>query len=192
MAEAALYGAPPWDVLGFIDDKPCTRTVALLGIPRLGDEQALAGHSGAMAVLGFGGIGPNPKRAQAVARVSPRVAGWGLVVHRTAYVSPSARIGPGTVVMPGAIVHAGAEIGSHCIVNTGAVIEHDVRIGDYAMIAPRAVIGGGAQVGEGSFVGLGAIVRDHVSIGREALVAMGAAVTGDVADGARVRGIPAR
>lgn len=192
VAEAARYGAPPWELLGFIDDKPCTRTVALIGIARLGDERALAGQTGAMAVLGFGGIGPNPKRAQAVARVSPRVAGWGIVVHRTAYVSPSATIGPGTVVMPGAIVHAGAEIGSHCIVNSGAVIEHDVRIGDYAMIAPRAVIGGAARVGEGSFVGLGAIIRDHISIGREALVAMGAAVTEDVADEARVRGVPAR
>jgi acetyltransferase EpsM len=192
VAEAARDGAPPWDLLGFIDDEPCARTVALIGIARLGDERALAGHSGAMAVLGFGGIGPNPKRAQAVARISPRVAGWGIVVHRTAYVSRSATIGPGTVVMPGAIVHAGAEIGSHCIVNSGALIEHDVRIADYAMIAPRATIGGGARVGEGSFVGLGAIVRDHISIGREALVAMGAAVTGDVADEARVRGVPAR
>lgn len=192
VAEAARYGAPPWDILGFIDDRPCTRTIALIGIERLGDERALAGHCGAMAVLGFGGIGPNPKRAQAVARLSPQVAGWGTVVHRTAFVSPSATIGPGTVVLPGAIVHAGAEIGSHCIVNSAAVIEHDVRIGDYAMIGPRAAIGGGARVGEGCFVGIGALVRDHVSIGREALVAMGAVVTGNVADEARVRGVPAR
>ena len=43
-------------------------------------------------------------------------------VHPTAIVSPRVRIGEGSVVMQGAIIQSCAEIGKHCIVNTGASV----------------------------------------------------------------------
>jgi acetyltransferase EpsM len=192
VGEALQSNRGELELLGFIDRAACAETATRLGVPWLGDDAALLEHPGAHAVLGLGALGVTRRRADAVARLSPLVAGWAKVIHRAAWVSPSATIGDGTVLMAGALVQSGARIGAHCVVNTGAIIEHDAEIGDFALVGPGAVVGGGARIGSGSFVGLGACVRDHRTIGEEALVAMGAVVVSDIPDGARVKGSPAR
>lgn len=164
-------------VAGFVDPKPCEETVARLKLSRLGDEAL----DGASAVLGVGAIGPTAVRRGIVERLAGRVRDWRIVVHGTAWVSPSAELAEGTVIMAGALVNSGARIGRHCIVNTGAVIEHDVVLGDFANIAPGVTVGGGTIIGVNAFVGLGSSVRDHIRIGDGAFVRMGTVVTQDVA-----------
>ena len=65
------------------------------------------------------------------------------------------------------IVNAKASIGEHCIVNSGAIVEHDVEVGSYTHLCPGSVVGGGSTIGESCFIGLGSRVRDHVSIGKD-------------------------
>jgi sugar O-acyltransferase (sialic acid O-acetyltransferase NeuD family) len=90
-----------------------------------------------------------------------------VVVHPTAIVSPSAVIGEGTVVMQGAIIQAGAVIGKHCIINTGATIDHECEIGDYVHISPNSSLCGSVKVGEGTMIGAGTTIihRDIQLIG---------------------------
>jgi acetyltransferase EpsM len=166
------------------------------GLADLGTDEEFAARLEALApadrssvVLGFGG--PATARRRAVLRLGP-AATWAVVVHPTAWVSPSAVLEAGAVVLAGAIVNSGASIGAHAIVNSGAIVEHDVRVGAHAHIAPGAAIGGGASIGEGAFVGLNAAVRDHLSVGAGATVGMGAAAVVDVPAGAVVVGVPAR
>ena len=73
-------------------------------------------------------------------------------VHPSAVVSPRATIDEGTVVMQGAIVQSCAKVGKHCIVNTGASVDHDCELGDYVHIAPHATVLGGVKIGEGSWI----------------------------------------
>lgn len=114
------------------------------------------------------------------------------LVHPSAVVSPSARIGPGTVVLPVAVVNAAAVVGHAVIVNTGAIVEHDCYVGDGAHISPRAVLAGGVSVGERSWIGAGAVVLPGLRVGSDVVVGAGAVVTRNVPDGATVAGIPAR
>lgn len=179
-------------LLGFVDPQPCNETIGRLNLPRLGGDESVPRRDPCQAVLGVGSVGPSVARRRVVDRAVGSVAGWAVVVHAAAWVSPTATLSAGTVVMAGATINTGAWIGPHCVVNTGAVIEHDVRIGAFAQVAPGAVIGGGTSIEDDAFVGLGASVRDHVRIGKGALVGMGAVVVADVPDGAVVRGIPAR
>jgi acetyltransferase EpsM len=189
--EAVQSGASH-QLLGFIDPESCEETTRRLGVPRLGDEAVLASSPGALGVLGFGALATRARRAEVVERLTPRLGGWGAVVHATAWVSPTATIGPGTVILARAVVQTGARIGAHCVVNTGAIVEHDVVLGDHSQLAPGVVLGGGARVGPLAYLGLGAVVRDHTTIGAGATVGMGAVVVADVAEGARVLGVPAR
>ena len=96
-----------------------------------------------------------------------------------------------TVVMARAMVQTRARIGAHCVINTGAIIEHDVDAGDFSIFGPGAVVGGGARVCTGALVGLGAKVRDHRVVGAKALVGMGSIVVRDVEPGECVVGVPA-
>jgi sugar O-acyltransferase (sialic acid O-acetyltransferase NeuD family) len=114
------------------------------------------------------------------------------LIHRSATISPSVRLGAGVTVMAAAVVNADARLGDNVCINTAAVVEHDCHIGPHAFVAPGAVLAGGVCVGRLAFVGLGAAVRQGVRIGAGALVGAGAVVVRNVRRGATVAGVPAR
>jgi acetyltransferase EpsM len=142
----------------------------------------------ATVLLGTG----EPHRRELVARLTS--AGWqpGTLVHPQAHVAPSATVTAGALVGPGVVVGARAAIGECVTLGRGALVGHHTRIEAFATLGPGANVAGNTIVGEDAFVGMGALVRDHVTVGRAATVAMGAVVVGDVADDARVCGVPAR
>jgi sugar O-acyltransferase (sialic acid O-acetyltransferase NeuD family) len=190
--EAIRAGSSPQELVGFVDPEMCEETTRRLGVARLGGDDSLERHRGALGVLGFAALESRARREDAVRRLTPVLDGWAIVIHASAWVSPTATVGEGTVIMAGVVVQTGARIGAHCVVNSGAVVEHDAVVGDHAQLAPGATLGGAAQVGPSAYVGLGAAVRDHIAIGAGATVGMGAVVIRDVAPGARVMGVPAR
>ncbi len=192
LIEAIRAGLTELTLLGFVDPEPCEETSRRLGVPRLGGEDALERHRGALGILGFAALETRDKRAEAVRRLTPLLGGWAVVAHSSAWVSPTATVGEGSVIMAGAVVQTGARIGPHCVINTGAIVEHDAVLGEHTQLAPGATLGGGVRVGASAYIGLGAVVRDHISVGAGATVGMGAVVVRDVAARARVMGVPAR
>jgi len=139
--------------------------------------------------VGLIAIGSNHVRQQMAAEYPAR---WQSLVHPTAWIHPSVKIGAGTLVCAGAIIQPDAIIGAHCIVNTGAVIEHDCQIGDFAHLGPTSCLAGAVSVGEGVLLGAGAVVMPAIQIGAWSVVGAGAAVAADVADRVTVAGVPAR
>ena len=115
-----------------------------------------------------------------------------IAVHKTAVISVHSKIGEGTVVMANVAFNPSVEIGKHCIINTGAVLEHDCKISDFAHISPNAALAGNVEVGEGTHVGIGASVIQGIKIGKWATIGAGAVVIKDVPDFAVVVGSPAR
>ncbi len=130
------------------------------------------------------------------ARFIEQAAAYGIpfatLVHPSARVSRSARIGEGSIVSAGAIIAAHAQIGSHVIVNRGALIGHHTNIGDYVTLGPGVNIGGCCEISTAAYVGIGAIVLDKIAIGARSIVGAGAVVTRPVADRVQVMGVPAR
>jgi sugar O-acyltransferase (sialic acid O-acetyltransferase NeuD family) len=114
------------------------------------------------------------------------------VVSPKAWLASDATLGPGTTLAPFVAVNRKARVGSHVLVNVGAIISHDVSIGNFTTIGPRCVIGGATTIGEGAFLGIGSTIRDHIHVGAGSTVAAGAVVVSDVAPHESVKGIPAR
>lgn len=114
------------------------------------------------------------------------------LIHPSAIVSPTASLGVGSVLMPGTIINANAEIGKNCIVNTAASLDHDARLGVGVQICPGVRVAGRVTIGGGVFIGTGAVVIPGVTIGAQAIIGAGSVVLHDVADDARIAGIPAR
>lgn len=135
-------------------------------------------------------IGNNSVRAKIHAKIPQ--ARFQALVHPSAIVSQSCRVGDGTVVYHGSIIQAGTFVGKHAIINTSASVDHDNLIGDFAHISPNATLCGSVRVGIGSVVGAGAVVLPGIQIGAWAIVGAGAVVTRDVPYGATVVGAPAR
>jgi len=135
-------------------------------------------------------IGDNAKRAQCLEALGTRIGP--ALVHPSAVVSPSARLGPGVVVFPNAVVNAAAKVGDGTIINSGAVVEHDCIVGICAHLSPKAVLAGGAVLEDLAWLGATATVIPGVTVGARSIVGAGAVVLDDVEPGATVVGVPAR
>jgi sugar O-acyltransferase (sialic acid O-acetyltransferase NeuD family) len=178
------------EVVAFVDDAPAKAGTSIWGIPVVAWDRFLADESsrGAAIALAFG---DNRARQRSVERVRAAGRDVATLVHPTAAVARTARLGAGTVVMAGAAVNPDALVGEGCIVNTGAVVEHDCVIGNFAHLSPNAALGGGVKVGARTHLGLGAVTLPLVQIGADVRVGAGAVVHRDVADGLTIVGVPA-
>ena len=177
-------------------------------------DDRCSGHDQIPSVLGFPVLGPlalaiEPAKCEqfvsaAVAFGNATVrlnwiekldaAGYTLpvLIHPTAWVSPSVQIASGSVVFAQAAVQSLATIGSGAILNTGCSVDHDVQLADGVHICPGAHLAGEVQVGGRTWIGIGASVIQQVRIGADVTVGAGAAVVRDLPDGVTAVGVPAR
>lgn len=169
-------------VTAVMDDNEALTQVLSYSVERF-DSTKLANHSMVIS------IGQNETRKRLSGLVK---AEFGLVMHPTACISKSAKVGEGSVILAGAIVNADTRIGNHAIINTSAVAEHDSIIGDFAHISPKATLCGGVIIGEGTQVGAGATVIPGVTIGKWAVIGAGSVIIRDVADYSVVAGVPGK
>lgn len=159
-------------------------------------EDALLNHLGTRAELPDGitgvalAIGDNAVREQRLLQLGDCVAH--ALVHPSAVISPSARIGRGSVVFALAVINADTRIGAGAIINTGAIVEHDCHLGAAVHLSPRATLAGIVRVGDRSWIGSGATVIPGLEIGDDAVIGAGAVVIRNVSDGLVVAGVPAK
>jgi sugar O-acyltransferase (sialic acid O-acetyltransferase NeuD family) len=170
-----------------LDDNAARWGSRLLGVPIVGGLSLLAAWPLVRAVIA---IGNNVRRKQ-IAEAHPQVA-WITVVHPSAIVHPSARIGAGAMIVWRAVVEPDAEVGAHAIVNSGAIVCHDAVVGAYAHVSVTSVMAGEARVDEGVFLGMNACVIGGVRVGAWSTVGAGASVVRNVAPRSVAVGVPAR
>jgi len=80
-------------------------------------------------------------------------AGPQAVIHPTAVVDESARLGAGTVVWSHACILSGAVLGRNCRVGHGAFIDRGVRVGDDVVIHNNASLYRPVEIGNRVFIG---------------------------------------
>ncbi len=182
----------PWEFRGFLDDAPGLQGRAVAGRPVLGPLAAVADHPEAWFVNGIGSPTSYLEKPQMLARLALPEQRLATLVHPTASVSPSARLGPGCVVLQQATVASRAQLGRHVIVLPNSVVSHDSRVGDYTCIAGGVVICGNAEIGPRCYLGAGATLIGHLKVGEGALIGMGSVVREEVQPGTVVVGNPAR
>lgn len=112
--------------------------------------------------------------------------------HPDASVCGDVSIGAGSQVLAHATIAAGVDIGRACIINHGAVVDHECRLADGVHIAPGAVLTGVVDVGRDAFVGARAVVLPRLTLGEGCIIGAGAVVTKHVAAGDVVVGNPAK
>ena len=150
----------------------------------------IVGKSTQLDVRQFCAVGNNDIRARIFAE--RHLNDSPVLIHPSAVLSPSVKIGAGSLIVAGSVMNADASIGRGVILNTSCSVDHDCIIGDFVHISPGAHLGGNVRVGDGTWIGIGAVVREGIRIGKNVIVAAGAAVVSDIEDGERVGGVPAR
>jgi sugar O-acyltransferase (sialic acid O-acetyltransferase NeuD family) len=195
---ADLVCALGHSVAGFVDDDPekTDSAVDSIGSRVTMTVQTLLQHVAANGELPTGAdhlalaIGDNARRLELFTQLRPHIAR--ALIHPSAVVSPTARVGDGSVVCALCAINPEARVGCAAIINTGAIVEHDCTVDDGVHLSPGAVLCGTVSVGARSWIGAASVVIQGRCVGRDSIVGAGAVVVHDVPDGVVVFGNPAR
>ena len=183
-----------WSSVTFFDDcwpeQSRTRDTAIAGnLATL--RERLAGASGESVEV-IVAIGDNAHRLELSGALAAAGARLATVIHPFSALSRSAAVGAGSVVLAGAVLNPGVRVGSACIVNTRASVDHDCAVGDGVHVCPGVTLAGNVTVHDLAWLGIGACALQGITIGRAAVVGAGATVIHDVRAGATVVGCPAK
>ncbi len=178
-----------WNILGFIDDNAnaingidCSHKV----IGALEEWQPNENEVFVMAIASVQG------KKRCAALLKEKGARFITVIHPTAHVSETTKIGEGLVLFPYAEISVNCTIGAFVFLNSYAQIGHDSVVGDYCTLCPKCAIAGGGELEEGVMIGTNASTYPRVKIGSYATVGMNSAVIRRVKPGTTVMGVPAK
>ncbi len=137
------------------------------------------------------GIGENSLRHTIHKKTQKTNCRYVNCISNIAHISKNVQIGMGNAILPGSIIHTNSKIGSFCIIDSKAVIEHDTVIEDYVNISPGAILCGNVHIKQGAVIGAGCTIIEKVCVGENALVGAGSVVIKDVEPNSVVVGNPA-
>ncbi len=181
-----------YEPVAYLDSDRRLWNTTIDGLPVRGDLATLPRLAGEGVRGVVVAIGDNPTRVRLAERV--RATGLELVsaIHPLATIAPSARLGRHLIIGPRALICVHAELADHCVVLSGAIVEHDNHLEAGVLLHPAARLAGGVHVGRLATLGIGACVIPYRTIGPQARVAPGAVVIRDVLPGDHVAGVPAQ
>ena len=113
------------------------------------------------------------------------------LIHRTASLGNTVKVGKGCYIAHNAILTADIQVGDHVCIFHGAMIGHDCVIGDYCHLSAQVFLGGGVRIGNGAVLHPGSRIVPHKRIGECAVVGIGSAVISNVKPNTTVFGVPA-
>ena len=140
----------------------------------------------------FVAVGDNDTREWITVKLSKMNIEQPILIHPSATIDETVKIGEGTVIMANAVINADSKIGRGCIINTSATVDHDCIIDDYVHISPGAHIAGGVQIGRKTWIGAGSTVINNVIVCEQCIVGAGSVVIKDIAECGTYVGSPAR
>ena len=114
------------------------------------------------------------------------------IIHYSAVVSPSAKLGQGVVVLENAVIKSMANIGDFCIINTSSVVSHNCNIGEYNHVSLGAKMGGNVRIEHNNFLGINCSLKQGIIIGSNVIIGAGAVVIDNIESNVTLIGNPAK
>lgn len=182
-----------YTVKAYFDDDPDKQRTSKAGVHVAGTISNFMQNNDLDGMHVAVAIGNNVLRSELLNTARSRGAYTPNLIHNSAVISKTARIGAGVLIQANAIVWAGATIEDNCIISAGAVVSHHAVLREGSFVSILGAVGAGVKVGPNAFIGMGAtIIPEAKSIGRNVTVGAGSTVVRCVPDGVIVAGVPAR
>ncbi|MDE1466897.1 NeuD/PglB/VioB family sugar acetyltransferase [Aurantiacibacter sp. D1-12] len=189
---AAVAAGDEWHAVCVLDTDPSSIGEQILGVEVEGTLDGLSELAEKGIGAAFLASGNGETRAKWAKLCEDAGINLPALIHPSAVVDPSAKIGDGSMVCAGVVIGPLAALGQGVLINTNASVDHESEVGDFATISPAVAVAGRCVIGQNAFLGIGSKISDRVTVGKDARVGAGAVALGDVAEGGFVTGIPAR
>lgn len=182
-----------WEIAGFLDDDVdgARRELAEKGfsLPVLASPADYEPREGEVLVCA---IAEPRRRLEVCEALRARGARFGSVLHPTALLHPSCKVGDGLIMRHYSGVGPNSVLGDFVTINFLAGPGHDTVIGDGCTFGPHSDVMGAATLGRGVLLGSHAAVLPGAKVGDFATVGAGTVVVKRAAAGTTVFGVPAR
>lgn len=176
--EEALQGGPA--VAGFlVDTQWSTKIPEGIDRPYLGSIGDFRAEPGQVVVVA---IGTAQGREAVLAKLAANGVSTPAYVHKSAIVSPAARLGHGAIVCPYTIVNRDAAMADGSVANVHCSVGHNATVGECSVLSPYAALNGFAAVGARCFLGTRATIYPRVRIGDDCIVDTHAGVRANAGD----------
>lgn len=137
-------------------------------------------------------IGKLDVKKRIIERLKGRGAQFISLVHPTALVAASARLGEGVIICPFALVSDNVDIGDFALLNFYASCGHDAVVGRYAYLSPYATLNGFSVIEDEVLLGTHSTVTAYRRVGTLSKVNANSVVMDDVPPKSFVYGVPGK
>lgn len=145
---------PTYLILGYLDDDISKNTYSFNGYRVLGDTSKLEELNKSTPFSAVLAIGDGKTRRKIV-EMHPGFDSWETIIHPTAVIASSTKIGKGCIVFPHVTASVDSYFGKFCLIHIHAVVCNDCWIGNYASVMANATISEYAQIESESTICVG-------------------------------------
>jgi sugar O-acyltransferase (sialic acid O-acetyltransferase NeuD family) len=181
-----------YDCIGFLDDNESSWDKSICGVKVLGPLRNARQFEHCYFVNGIGSPSNFWQKDAIIFKTGVSPDRFETIVHPSAAISRTARIGRGTVIFQNVTITSNVSIGEHVIVLPNSVISHDDIIGDYTCIAGGVCISGGVRIGRLCYLGTNSAIIGNIDVGDYSVVGMGSVLLESVPPNSIFVGNPAR
>lgn len=104
-------------------------------------------------------FGNNAFRLEWFEKIKTASGGLATLIHPTAYVSPTAKVGEGCVILPKALINTDVVVEKGCILNCGCIVDHGCIIEEGCHICLGAIVKGENRIPRGTKVEAGEVIE---------------------------------
>ena len=172
-----------WEIVGLIDDSEANYHAYHYNFPYIG---TIKNHQLIENVGYVMGIANMKYRKVIIEQLVAAGAEFISLIHPTALISPTAKIGIGCVISHNVSIGPKAVLGDFNLINSRCTIGHDSKIRNYNFLSPQVVTGGFAEMGNENFIGTNAVVLPAITMGSNNTIAAGMIVDKKIEDNTTV------
>ncbi len=174
-----LSGTRKYEVVGFLDDNPENYRRYQLSGPLLGGIGEHVVRKDCHYLMGIANL---QYRKMFATSFRDRGADFLNLIHPTAYVSPTAKIGEGVVIGPMANIGPNVEIGDFTLLNSRCSLGHDTKIGSFNFISPNVCFSGFTEIGDNNLFGINSATIPGIKVGNNNKIMAGMVLDKNVGD----------
>jgi len=137
-------------------------------------------------------IGNIEVKKRIVTNLKKKGAKFLTLIHPTAIISNTVKIGEGVIICPYVIVSDCVQLGDFVMMNLYSSCGHDAKVGKYCILSPYATLNGFVILEDEVFLGTHATVIAHKKVGYQSKVSANSVVMRDVPPNRMVVGVPGK
>ena len=157
--------------------------------PVLDDPDQYRPAAADVCLLAVGHIG---SRRRIVESLTGKGAEFVSMIHPTALIADSAKIGKGAVIYPFASVSNRAVVDDFVCIHFYCLVSHDAKVGKYCYLSPYATLNGMSEVEDEVFMGTHSTVTPLRRVGHHAKISANSSAMRDVAPHNLLFGVPGK